>query len=90
MKLIFLITSLVLLSGCNKNEVIQRCHDRVQNEATFTAQIVTTEAKREKFDYVLVSGRAKMQNGFGAWTNYRYSCQFTGITITNFRLETGW
>lgn len=90
MKVIFSIFLLVLLSGCSKNEVIEKCHDRVNSEANYTAQIVSTDAKRDKLDYKSVSGRAKLQNGFGAWTNYTYSCDFTGVTITRFTLKAGW
>ena len=90
MRTIITFFMLILLSGCNKSEVIEKCHDRVHSEAKYTAQLVTTDTKRDKFDYKSVSGRAKLQNGFGAWVNHSYSCEFTGNTITKFRLESGW
>lgn len=90
MRFVFLFFSLTVLSGCNKTEVIELCHDRVQREAKYTAQIVTTDTKRVKLDYKSVSGRAKLQNGHGAWINHSYHCEFTGITITKFRLDSGW
>lgn len=90
MRVLFILSSLAFLVGCNKTEVIEKCHDRVHSEAKYTAQIVTTDTKRDKLDYKSVSGRAKLQNGFGAWVNHSYSCEFTGVTITKFRLESGW
>lgn len=91
-KLILLasLLSVFILTGCNKSEVIKICHDRIYKDAKFTAEIVTTDTIRNGFDYGQVSGRAKLQNGFGAWTNYTYQCNFGGNTITRFKLQEGW
>ena len=82
--------SALFLMGCGSQEYVDACHLKVQQQATHTAEIVSTEVERQGLDYNRVYGKAKLQNGFGAWTNYSYQCSFTGITVTDFKIKEGW
>ncbi|WNO60581.1 MULTISPECIES: hypothetical protein [Gammaproteobacteria] len=87
---VFVAISALSLTGCGSQEYVDACHLKVQQQATHTAEIVSTEVERQGLDYKRVYGKAKLQNGFGAWTNYTYRCSFTGITVTDFKLKEGW
>lgn len=80
----------LVLAGCNNDEQIASCHDKVHARAKYTAEIVTTETKRKGMNLASITGRAKFQNGFGAWSNVRYSCIYQGSTITTFDMQNGW
>jgi hypothetical protein len=87
--MIFIFTAFII-SGCGNQTYTDACHLKVQQDAKYTAEIVSTEVESKGFDYKRVYGTAKLQNGIGAWTNYSYNCAFTGKTITHFKLNKGW
>ncbi|WP_417659620.1 hypothetical protein [Pseudidiomarina sp.] len=87
-----LIIFLPLFASCGEKhkEKISACHDRVHQRAKNTAEIITTEVKEDKWK-VVVRGRVKYQNGFGAWTNYRYVCSvFSDNSVPFFEVTEGW
>ncbi|WP_102798732.1 hypothetical protein [Bowmanella denitrificans] len=80
----------LLLTGCGNDQEIAACHDKVQGMAKYTAEIVSTDTTRKGLDLDMVTGRAKLQTGRGAWRNYRYSCSYQGSTLTAFDMQEGW
>ena len=83
-----------LFISCSENdkykEQINACHDRVHQNAKNTAEIVTTEVKEDQWK-VVVRGKVKYQNGFGAWTNYKYVCSvFSNNNVAFFEATQGW
>lgn len=93
MRLVGIILLVILASGCNwqHRKAIDVCHDRVHSRAKHQAEIVSTDTKTSLTNDVIVTGRAKLQNGYGAWTNHRYMCSvYSGDSIGKFRLEEGY
>ncbi|MRJ40799.1 MULTISPECIES: hypothetical protein [Idiomarina] len=93
MRLLGVIFLVILVSGCNwqYRKAIEACHDRVHSRAKHQAEIVTTETLKSMSSDVIVTGRAKLQNGFGAWTNYRYRCSvYSGDRIGKFEMNEGY
>ncbi|MFC0445354.1 hypothetical protein ACFOD1_07530 [Pseudidiomarina halophila] len=83
---------LPLLASCveQHEEKINACHERVHQRAKNTAEIVTTEVKEDKWK-VIVRGKVKYQNGFGAWVNYKYVCTvFSDNSVPFFEVTEGW
>ena len=82
---------LLALIGCKDNEqVINACHDAVHSEAKYTAEIVSTEVLNRNSVDTVVFGKAKFQNGYGAWNNKVYRCDFVNENRTKFELLDGW
>jgi|25BtaG_2_1085352.scaffolds.fasta_scaffold00221_15 hypothetical protein len=71
-----------VLAGCSQNEWVEYeegCHENIHAAANYQADILTTSSKEVQhkntnFTRVLVEGKVKFQNGFGAWSNHRYTC----------------
>ncbi|RVT44115.1 hypothetical protein EMM73_17305 [Rheinheimera sediminis] len=81
---------LLLMTRNDNDGAISICHDAVQAEAKYTAEIVNTEVlKRNSVDTVIF-GKAKFQNGFGAWSNKVYRCDFANDKKTKFELFDSW
>ena len=89
-----------LISGCNfwHQSEIDSCHDRIHSKAKYQAEIVSTEVRDARYAYgadpsnkLVIEGQAKLQNGYGAWTNYSYSCAVmeSGM-ISKFKFEEGY
>lgn len=95
MKKLLICCSIFILCGCDRvrTDQIDACHDRVASEANYQIEIVSSEdllAISEK-DGLFVKGRVKLQNGFGAWANYRYSCLVSkSKELKEFNLTKGW
>lgn len=53
---------------------IERCHENVQANARYQAEILSTSVSEGRLGRTVVSGRTRLQNGYGAWSNYRYEC----------------
>lgn len=49
------------------------CHQAVHERAKHQAEVVSTNIIYAD-DTTAICGKAKLQNGFGAWTNYTYFC----------------
>ena len=90
-----LLAVVVLLGGYtfytienDKNEKIENdtrdCHDLIHKQAKHSAKIIETEVGSDS-----ITGRAQLQNGFGAWTNYTYYCS-TLIGVHEAKLIEGW
>lgn len=93
MRLLGIIFLVILVSGCNwqHRKAIDVCHDRVHSRAKHQAEIVTTDTRISFNNDVIVTGRAKLQNGFGAWTNHRYMCSvYSGDRIGKFEMNEGY
>lgn len=100
MRLLGIMLVTMLLTGCDffyKSE-IQSCHDKVHKKAKYQAEIVTTEVRDKGYTYgefesnkIVIEGQAKLQNGYGAWSNYNYSCSVleSGF-ISKFDLSEGY
>jgi hypothetical protein len=102
MKPVFL-AALVLVAGCDSDpyaeysEYIEQCHNNVHNAAKYQAEIVSTDkagiikvGERTKFSRTRVEGHAKLQNGFGAWSNYTYRCVMISKGSRDLTLEEGY
>lgn len=100
MRIVGILSLAMLLAGCDffyKSE-IESCHDRVHGKAKYQAEIISTEVRDKGYTYgefesnkVIIEGQAKLQNGYGAWSNYSYSCSVleSGM-ISKFRFEEGY
>ena len=54
---------------------IESCHNGVYKQAKYSAEIISTNVSKSSLNSSLyIKGRAKLQNGFGAWTQYEYVC----------------
>lgn len=77
---IFVIISYNLLMTKTALEIIysseiESCHDGVYEQAKYSAEIISTNVSKSSLNSPLyIKGRAKLQNGFGAWTQYEYAC----------------
>ncbi|WP_417286476.1 hypothetical protein [Cobetia marina] len=71
-------------------EYTGRCHDNVQNSAIHQAEIVSTEKMKINNDQHTITGHAKLQNGFGAWSNYTYTCVMDNQMSRDVYLEEGY
>jgi hypothetical protein len=89
-KILLIIICIFSISGCGEQKYIDLCHLKIQQGASHTAEIISTEVNKSGLDIHSIYGKAKLQNGFGAWSNYSYMCGFTGETITSFKLNEGW
>lgn len=71
----------VLLVGyqSQKKETAQACHDKVAERAKFVPDFVSTQIDSSG----RITGRVKLQNGFGAWTMHEYECSPAGRVILN-------
>lgn len=100
MRLLGLFLVALLVAGCDivHREKIEDCHDRVHSRAKNQAEILQTNVRSAGFktdsfesNKIIVEGRAKLQNGYGAWSNYHYYCEVidSGL-ISKFKLEEGY
>lgn len=100
MRLLGIILLVTLLTGCNffhKSE-IESCHEKVHGKAKYQAEIISTEVRDKGYTYgefesnkIIIEGQAKLQNGYGAWSNYSYSCSVLGSgMVSKFKLEKGY
>lgn len=90
----------ISLAGCSSQvkdaaKYESTCHGNVQSSAKHHAEIVETslrEVQHNDTNYtrVIVNGRARLQNGFGAWTNYKYKCTMATPFSSDVSLTQGW
>jgi hypothetical protein len=80
------------VSGCADDPVIKECHDMVHLRSKNSAKIISTNTvdSRKGGGLIRIEGRAQLQNGFGAWSNYQYFCDVYGKSIVSFSLDEGW
>ena len=73
-------------------EQIKSCHNSVYSQANYSADIVSTELDKVSIgSYLKISGKTKLQNGFGAWTQYKYCCYSSlGESDNHAFLSKGW
>jgi len=71
---------------------IEVCHNGVYKQAKYSSEIVSTNiSKSHGLSFAQVDGRAKFQNGYGAWTQYEYICLVSkGAKKTLATLTEGW
>ena len=57
-----------------EQSVVERCHGRIESAVRWDYEILSTEA-HSIIPPIEVSGRVRLQNGFGAWERRDYYCE---------------
>ncbi|WP_290654451.1 hypothetical protein [Idiomarina sp.] len=100
MRVFWVVLLVTFLSGCNfwHQSEIESCHNKVHSGAKHQAEILSTNIRQGGYSYhssengkMIIEGGAKLQNGYGAWTNYNYKCLVSNSGyISDFDLNEGY
>lgn len=67
-------------------EQVEACKASVYSQATYSAEIVSAEHQGSA-----VRGKARLQNGFGAWKQYSFTCTVSErFGVRSATLYEGW